>query len=97
MSRLADLDITTALDRLPEWTRDGDVLVRIVPCRDWRDAIAFVNAVAAEADRLDHHPDLCLTRYRRVTLRLTTHTEGGITDLDVALAEAVEAIVGGRG
>jgi 4a-hydroxytetrahydrobiopterin dehydratase len=90
MPRLDDPAIEEALAGLPGWTRDGDELVRTVQVRDWRAAIALVNTVAAEADRRDHHPDICVTDYRDVTFRLTTHSEGGITGRDVALAEAID-------
>jgi 4a-hydroxytetrahydrobiopterin dehydratase len=90
MPRLDDPAIEEALAGLPGWTRDGDELVRTVQVRDWRAAIALVNTVAAEADRRDHHPDICVTGYRDVTFRLTTHSEGGITGRDVALAEAID-------
>src|SRR5919106_8096 len=88
MPKLDDSAIDAALVELPDWSREDDVLVRVVKTKDWRAAIALVSAVAAEADRRDHHPDLCVTGYRTVTFRLTTHSAGGISrrDLDLALA-----------
>ena len=90
MPRLDDAALETALRDLPDWSRDGEVLVRTIKRRNWRDAIALVDAVAEEADRLDHHPDVCVTGYRTVAFRLTTHSEGGVTDRDVALARRIE-------
>ena len=81
-----------ALRDLPEWSRDGDVLVRMVRRRDWRAAIDLVDLVAAEADRRDHHPDVCVTGYRHVTFRLTTHSEGGITQRDLDLARRIDEL-----
>ena len=95
--RLADEAVWAALDGLPGWSREGDVLVRSVRRRDWRSAIALVDAVAQEADRRDHHPDLCVTGYRNVTFRLSTHSAGGITARDVELAERIEELVGADG
>ena len=92
MAKLDDEAIDAALRELPEWTRDGDVLVRVVKRKDWRNAIALVDAVAAEADRRDHHPDLCVTGYRTVTFRLTTHSAGGITRRDLDLARAIDEL-----
>ena len=92
MPRLDDPAIDAALGRLTGWRRDGDELVRIVRARDWRSAIALVDAVAAEADRRDHHPDVCVTGYRNVTFRLTTHSDGGISERDVALATAIDRL-----
>jgi 4a-hydroxytetrahydrobiopterin dehydratase len=92
MPKLDDGAIETALRALPDWSREGDVLVRVVKRKDWRDAIALVGAVAVEADRRDHHPDLCVTGYRTVTFRLTTHSAGGITKRDVDLARAIDEL-----
>ncbi len=55
----------------------------------FRDSIVFVNRVATLADDADHHPDIDV-RYDRVTLILSTHSAGGITEKDLALAEAVD-------
>jgi 4a-hydroxytetrahydrobiopterin dehydratase len=87
---LDDAAIETALRRLPEWQRDGDTLVRTIRRRDWLDAIALLNAVAPEAERRSHHPDVCITGYRDVTFRLTTHSKGGITERDLGLAAWID-------
>jgi 4a-hydroxytetrahydrobiopterin dehydratase len=97
MPRLDDSAIAEALVGLPGWTRDGGELVRSVQVRDWRAAIALVDAVAAEADRRDHHPDLCVTGYRNVTFRLTTHSESGISKRDIALAQEINRLAAGLG
>jgi 4a-hydroxytetrahydrobiopterin dehydratase len=92
VAKLDNEAIEAALRELPEWSRDGDVLARVVKRKDWLDAIALVDAVAAEADRRDHHPDLCVTGYRTVTFRLTTHSAGGVTGRDVDLARAIDEL-----
>jgi 4a-hydroxytetrahydrobiopterin dehydratase len=86
MPGLSDEEITNALEGLPAWSRDGDALAASFRRKDWRDALAFVNQIGDEAERRDHHPDVCITGYRTVTVRLTTHSEGGITRRDVTLA-----------
>jgi 4a-hydroxytetrahydrobiopterin dehydratase len=91
MARLTEPEIAAALQQLPGWWREGEVLVRTYRRRDWADAIAFVNQIAPEADRRNHHPDICITGYRNVTIRLTSHDEGGITKRDVNLATWIEA------
>ena len=95
MATLDDEAIETALRELPDWSRDGEVLVRLVKRKDWLAAIALVDAVAAEADRRDHHPDLCVTGYRTVTFRLTTHSAGGITLRDFDMARAIDELAAG--
>jgi 4a-hydroxytetrahydrobiopterin dehydratase len=92
VAKLDDEAIDAALRERPEWTRDGDVLVRVMKRKDWRNAIALVDAVAAEADRREHHPDVCVTGYRIVTFRLTTHSAGGITRRDLDLAGAIDEL-----
>ena len=91
--RLSDGAIEDALARLPGWSRDGEMLVRSVRCAGWRAAIRLVDAVADEADRHNHHPDIAITGYRNVEFRLTTHSEGGITHRDVDLAGEIEELI----
>ncbi len=93
MDRLDEAAIAQALASLPGWSRDGDVLVRSVRRKGFRDAVAFINAIAEEAEARNHHPDLCLTGYRTVTIRLTTHSAGGITPNDTELAAAIDALI----
>ena len=90
MPVLPESEIARALVDLAAWSLDNDALVATYRRKDWRDAIAFVNAVAAEAERRDHHPDVCIVGYRTVTLRLTTHSEGGVTERDVRLAAWID-------
>jgi 4a-hydroxytetrahydrobiopterin dehydratase len=92
VAKLDQNAINAALHELPEWSREHDILVRVVKCKDWRDAISLIDAVAAEAERRDHHPDLCVTRYRTVTFRLTSHDAGGITRRDVEMARAIDEL-----
>ncbi len=89
---LDDATIGAALQRLPEWSRDGDTLVRTYQRHDWPDAVALLNAVAGEAQRRQHHPDVCITDYRNITFRLTTHSKGGITNRDIDLARWIEEL-----
>jgi 4a-hydroxytetrahydrobiopterin dehydratase len=86
MVRLTEDEIAAALAELPGWSRDGDVLVATFRRKDWTDALGFVNRIGDEAERRNHHPDVCITGYRTVTIRLTTHSEGGVSRRDVSLA-----------
>jgi 4a-hydroxytetrahydrobiopterin dehydratase len=92
MPKLDDGAVAEALRGLPKWSRDGETLVRTFRRRDWLDAIALLNAIAAEAQRRDHHPDVCIEGYNRLTVRLTTHSEGGISRRDVNLASWIEEL-----
>ena len=83
--------ITEALAKSP-WTLQGNELIRVIRRNDFRAALEFVNAVGLVAEGLGHHPDIDI-RWNVVTLRLSTHSLGGITDADLALARALDAIV----
>jgi 4a-hydroxytetrahydrobiopterin dehydratase len=90
MALLDEDAIKTSLQDLPDWSREGDTLVRTFRRRDWQDAIALLNGVAPEADRRNHHPDVSITGYRDITFRLTTHSAGGVTQRDVDLAAWID-------
>jgi 4a-hydroxytetrahydrobiopterin dehydratase len=77
---------------LNDWQEVDGALQREVKLPSFRDAIAFVNAVAELAEQEDHHPDIAIS-YRTVTLRWTTHSAGGITDRDRELAARTDALL----
>lgn len=73
------------------WQRHGDELVKTRRGRAFADALAYVNAVGALAEEMDHHPDIDI-RWNTVTLRLSTHSAGGITELDLELGRRIDAL-----
>jgi 4a-hydroxytetrahydrobiopterin dehydratase len=73
------------------WERQGDELVTTVELHDFAAALAFVNAVGAAAEAANHHPDIDI-RWNKVHLVLSTHSEGGLTVLDIALAAAIDRL-----
>ena len=73
------------------WTREGDEITTEVTLPGFREAIAFVNAVADVAEELNHHPDMTV-KWNRVGLRVSTHDSGGLTELDLQLAQSVDAL-----
>ncbi len=75
------------------WRKDGRTIVRDFEFANFNDAVAFVNRVAVDADKADHHPDILIHSYRKVQIRISTHTEGGITMRDVELAKAIDTVV----
>ena len=90
MALLSEHDLSAGLSDL-RWERDGDSLVKSVKGEDFAAALAYVNAVAAKAEAADHHPDIDI-RWNTVKLRLSTHSEGGITDKDLALARQIDLV-----
>jgi 4a-hydroxytetrahydrobiopterin dehydratase len=93
MAVLDDDAITEALTSLPHWTRSGDSIRREVEAPSFLAGIELVGAVARAAEAADHHPDIDI-RWRTVTFTLSTHSEGGITAKDVALAGQIDREVG---
>jgi 4a-hydroxytetrahydrobiopterin dehydratase len=87
--KLNDIEIQRDLGTLDGWSRRGDALVKTFAFPTFMAAIAFVNRAAAAAEAMDHHPDLDI-RYDKVTATLSTHSAGGITEHDFALARALE-------
>lgn len=83
--RLTDEQIDQRLEG-SDWERDGDAISRELKLRDFDDAIGFVNKVAAAAEQYDHHPDILVHGWNRVRLTLSTHSAGGLTELDFAMA-----------
>ena len=91
MATLADEEVASALEGLPGWERDGDRIAKQYRFDGFPDAVAFVVRISYAAEAPDHHPDLDI-RYNKVTVALSTHSEGGITAKDVDLARAIEGI-----
>jgi 4a-hydroxytetrahydrobiopterin dehydratase len=92
--RLSDIAIQRELGRLPGWSRRGEVITKTYQFPAFLAGIAFVNRVAQAAEAADHHPDLDI-RYTRVVCTLSTHSAGGITQLDLDLAGEIEKLVAG--
>jgi 4a-hydroxytetrahydrobiopterin dehydratase len=87
---LSDIAIQRELGSLPGWSRRGDVLTRQYSFRNFAESMMFVNRVAEAAESANHHPDIDI-RYSKVTLTLSTHDAGGITQNDVDLAKAIDS------
>lgn len=75
-----------------EWSREGDAIVRERKLADFAAAIAFVNAVAELAERANHHPDILVHGWNKVRLELSTHSAGGLTEADLALAAQIDGL-----
>ena len=93
---MADLltkqDIKDWLKKLPEWDLDKQAIDRVYEFDDFTQAIDFVNSVAEIAEEDDHHPEIDI-RYNKVRVALSTHSEGGLTELDFETAEKIDTLV----
>src|SRR6266511_2249809 len=92
---MADLmkadELKTRLKKIPEWELENKHIERTFEFDDFADAIDFVNAVAEVAEEEEHHPDIDI-RYNKVRLVLSTHSKGGLTELDFGLAERIDTL-----
>jgi 4a-hydroxytetrahydrobiopterin dehydratase len=93
MSLLDNDAISAGLAGL-RWERQGNELVREHKSRDFAGAMEFVNAVAERAEAANHHPDIDI-RWNTVTLRLSTHSAGGLTQADLDLAREIDGVAAG--
>jgi 4a-hydroxytetrahydrobiopterin dehydratase len=91
MPKLDPAQITLALAAAPQWLRQGDVISRTFQFKDFPAAMKFVNAVAGLSEQAWHHPDIDI-RWNKVTLALTTHDTGGLTQKDFDLARQFDQL-----
>jgi 4a-hydroxytetrahydrobiopterin dehydratase len=87
-------DARRRIERLPDWTLDGDAIRKQFTFDGFASAVAFVVRIGFDAEAADHHPDVLISNYKKVTLTFTTHSAGGLTDKDFAAAEAAERVFG---
>jgi 4a-hydroxytetrahydrobiopterin dehydratase len=83
--------IESKLEPLDGWRLEGKAIVKQFELEDFEQAMDFVNKVAAAAEEAGHHPDIDI-RWNKVTLSLTTHARGGLTENDFKLAKSIEDI-----
>ena len=96
MGKLSDQEIDARLGALREWTRQGDGIRRQFVFDGFASAVAFVVRIGFDAEAADHHPDVLISNYKKVTLTFSTHSEGGVTEKDLAAAEKADRVFGAR-
>jgi 4a-hydroxytetrahydrobiopterin dehydratase len=90
MARLSDQEIDDELQSCDGWSRQGDAIVKEFDRGDFAGSVDFVNALAPAAEDMNHHPDLEIS-WSKVLVKITTHSEGGLTQNDFELARKVDA------
>jgi 4a-hydroxytetrahydrobiopterin dehydratase len=92
MAVLDDAEIDERLGRLADgWERAGDAIRRTFKFDDFRGSIDFINRITPVADGMNHHPDLSVS-WNTVTVTLTTHSQMGVTENDLALASEIDEL-----
>jgi 4a-hydroxytetrahydrobiopterin dehydratase len=91
MALLSDEQIEEKLDPLEGWERSGDAIRKQFQLHDFKGSVDFVNRLTPEAEEMNHHPDLEIS-WNKVTVAISTHSEGGLTENDFKLAERIDSI-----
>lgn len=91
MEKLTAAQIKTAVASVPDWKQQGDAITRTFQFKDFPAAIQFVNKLAGPAEKEYHHPDIDI-RWNKVTLTLSTHDAGGLTQKDFDLAKQFDRL-----
>ncbi|MCC2641326.1 MAG: pterin-4-alpha-carbinolamine dehydratase [Nitrospira sp.] len=85
MPPLKTKDVQLYLRSIPKWSKRAHTLVRTFQFKEFLDGIQFVTRIAKRAEKSQHHPDIDI-RFTKVTLKLTTHDQGGLTEKDFSMA-----------
>jgi len=85
-------EIQERLRTLSGWEVQNNALQKTFTCADFVSAVEFLNKIVPIAEEMEHHPDVIIKDYNRVTFALTTHDSGGVTELDFALAKRIEEL-----
>lgn len=91
MALLNEQEVQTQLQQLPGWTLSGNAITWVKTLGNFVEAIAFVNRIVDPAEAANHHPDLAIS-YNQVTITLTTHDAGGLTQKDFDLAKILSRL-----
>ena len=88
---LTEAEVRERLRAVDGWRHDGDYIVKELRFPSFKAAMEFVNRVAEVSEEIDHHPDITIV-YTRVSLSITTHSEGGLTRRDFRLAGLIDGL-----
>ena len=91
MARLNDAEIDERLAGLNGWERSGEAIVKQFDNGDFKGSVDFVDRLTPEAEDMNHHPDLEIS-WNKVTVTITTHSQGGLTENDFELARRIDAL-----
>ena len=91
MALLSDDEIRERLQGLDGWDREGDAIRKQFQLEDFKGSVDFVNRLTPAAEEMNHHPDLEIS-WNKVSVRLSTHSEGGLTENDFELASKIDAL-----
>jgi len=93
VAKLSENEIRARLRDRPGWDLTSEGIRKSVKCKDFKTAIALVNAVADLAEAANHHPDILIFGWNKVTFTLMTHSEKAVTDRDLAMAGQIDGAI----
>jgi 4a-hydroxytetrahydrobiopterin dehydratase len=91
MALLSDDEIRERLEGLEGWERDGESIKKEFKLDDFKGSVDFVNRLTPAAEEMNHHPDLEIS-WNKVTVSISTHSEGGLTENDFELAGKIDSL-----
>ncbi|MBN1543383.1 4a-hydroxytetrahydrobiopterin dehydratase [candidate division KSB1 bacterium] len=92
MALLDEKTLRVRMKEAGQWRRRGKKLEKSVVCKNFRQALDYVNRIGELAEKADHHPDLMITDWNRVSIVLSTHSQGGLTEKDFSLAKQIDEL-----
>ena len=92
MPVLTNKQLSLHLKAVPKWSKRAQTIFRTFKFEGFLKSMDFVNRIARKAQKINHHPDIDI-RFNKVTLKLTTHDEGGITEKDFSLAQQCDEVL----
>jgi 4a-hydroxytetrahydrobiopterin dehydratase len=90
MSLLDKHQLDNQLKELVGWEFNNNQIEKVYKFKDFIEAFSFVNVVALESEKMDHHPDILIFSWNKVKISISTHSEGGVTEKDFELARKIE-------
>lgn len=92
MPLLTNDELTKNLSRFSGWKQEENQIAKLFQFKDFAEALSFVNKLGAEAEKMNHHPDIFIHSWNKVKITISTHSEGGITKKDFQLAEKIDGL-----
>jgi 4a-hydroxytetrahydrobiopterin dehydratase len=92
MKVLSENEINKKLNEISGWKYLDNSIGKEFKLKDFKNAIVFVNSIADEAEKMDHHPDILIHSWNKVKITISTHSAGGITQNDFFLAKKIEEL-----
>jgi 4a-hydroxytetrahydrobiopterin dehydratase len=92
MKKLSEEEIKDKLQEIPDWKEDGNSIVRKFKTSGFPQTLGLVTAIGAVCQQIDHHPDYLTMKYAEVEVSFSTHSAGGLTEIDFKIAVELDKL-----